>query len=297
MSESQQPPKVYILSGSGFIGNRLVELLGQKGFIVQGFSSKECDLLSLTSVESALVSATRNDAIVFAAAITRLRDNSFAAFLKNIQMAEHVGAIATKQGVQALIFLSAVDVYGLLGEGITITEKLPIKPQDYYSLSKYASEIILQLYCSAKDIPLTVLRLSGIYGPGDEGKSTVNAMVASALKTGRIFLYGDGLDKRDFVYVDDVAELISHALLQRTTITVNVATGKSATMAEIGKIISNHVRGASIEFKEKKPDGPKRIRSMIYDTSLLRQSFPGVTFQNLSEGVVAYLQEIWRKNG
>lgn len=82
---------IIILGASGFIGGNLLrELSSNKGYDVKGCSSKDCDLLSLESLNMALSSATEDDVVIMAAAIPRRKEDSFDAMMKNIIMAENM---------------------------------------------------------------------------------------------------------------------------------------------------------------------------------------------------------------
>ena len=89
-----------------------------------------------------------------------------------------------------------------------ITEELLPQPFNYYSISKLSSESILKKVCFKNKIPLLILRMPGIYGPGDDDISLINKFVKSALTKKKVTLIGNGKDKRDLVYVDDIYKII-----------------------------------------------------------------------------------------
>lgn len=283
--------KIIILGSSGFIGGWLFKRFSSiRDYYVVGFSSKECNLLSQDSIKNALSSIKPDDIIIMASSITRLRENSFKTMLKNIQMAENIAQFIDKHPVAQFIFLSTVDVYGILKDDVIINESLLTNPNDYYAVSKLVSEFILKKQCAKKKIPLTTLRLSGVYGPGDDGKSTINILIRSVFDTGRICIFGDGKDTRDFVYVDDVYKIINGAIRCRLNLTLNVATGDSESIVDIVSIIKSLLpERFSVEFRPQDNKSKKRIRNMIYDISLLKSKFPDFKFKNLKEGISLYI--------
>lgn len=283
--------KIIILGGNGFIGTNLLKnFSSNSSYSVRGYSSRECNLLSIDSINSALSSITSDSIIIMTSSINRLKENTYNSMIKNITMAENIGRFIEGHPVGYLIFLSTVDVYGIVKN--IINEKLLPDPNDYYAMSKLSSEFILKKYCTKGNIPLLIMRLSGVYGHGDEGKSTMNRIIDSIATTNRGIIWGDGTDKRDFVYVDDVCRIINMAIEKKIDMTLNVATGKSYSINQIFDIIKSCYPGDFIvEYKPKEKNNEERVKDMVYDTSLLAKAFLGFRFIDLHEGISLYLKE------
>jgi nucleoside-diphosphate-sugar epimerase len=281
--------RIFILGARGFIGKHLLKgFLLDSATIVIGYSSKECDLLSLNSINEALGGVTSDDIIIMVSTINRLSENNLDSLRKNIFMAENLCHFLTKHVVSQVIFFSTVDVYGLVPDSVKISEKLLPSPNDYYAISKLCSEFLLKKSLSPKNIDVTIFRLTGIYGPGDENKSTINALVNSAKNEGKIVIFGDGSNRRDFVHVEDVFKITSEAIRKKTNATVNIATGKSHSIKQIAEIITKQLDGApQIEFKPSLSE--VRAKHMEYDISLLKTFFPKTGFKNIKLGISQYL--------
>jgi nucleoside-diphosphate-sugar epimerase len=100
------PKKIIILGASGFIGGYLLKNFSANiSYDVKGYSSKECNLLSLKSVDRALSSTTPDDVIIMTSAITRQREDSFGAMIKNILMAENVSKFIEQHYPSPLIIM------------------------------------------------------------------------------------------------------------------------------------------------------------------------------------------------
>lgn len=286
------PERIIILGSSGFIGARILEkFLLSRNLTVKGFSSNDCDLLSADVVSEILSDLTLGDVLIMASAITRLKENSFNSMIKNIQMVENVCGVILKRPVRQLIYLSTVDIYGInLDRNTKISEKLRPDPGDYYALSKITGEFLFRKECNKLNIPLTVLRLSGVYGPGDKGGGAVRSFILSALNERKITIYGKGSDLRDYIYVDDVYEIINAAIGKRLNNTVNVATGRSYSIIQIAKIIKSLLPyKIDIEFMPKSGNLEKRAGDMIFDCAWLKSTFPGFKMTDLREGTSLYL--------
>jgi len=290
--------KIHLLGSTGFIGSNLLkDLSALEEYKVAGYSSMDCNLLSYNSIEKALPEVEKDDVMIMTSAITRLKDNSFDCCEKNILMAKNLSAFLEKYPISRLIFFSTVDVYGLLTDEIEIDENTLPNPNDYYALSKITSEYLLGKTCFNANIPMTVLRLSGIYGPGDEGKSTINKLLLSAMN-GKITIYGDGSNKRDFLYVEDISRIVKLILKNEQNGVFNIATGKSSSLIEIVKILSSLFKDKFIV--EHKPEGnpaAKRVSNMSYDISLLNKTFPEFKFIDLRKGLSMYLNRGGSNNG
>jgi UDP-glucose 4-epimerase len=285
--------KIVILGAGGFIGRYLLTTFSKnvQGQII-GNTSAKCDLLYPDSVMSGLSEVTEEDVIVMASGITRLTADSYDSMIKNIQMAENLCNFLDEKPVSQVVFLSTVEVYGNVPEDVMITETLLPNPNNYYAISKLVSEYLLRGLGSRKEIPLTVLRLPGVYGHGDYGKSVIDTMVTSAQLNGKIIVYDGGSAKRDFVYIDDLAKLIAEAILCKADVTVNVASGESHSILEIARMIASRM-GESISI-EVVPDGcsyNNRPKYIGFDMTFLRARFPGIIFTGIKSGIEKYLMD------
>jgi UDP-glucose 4-epimerase len=279
--------KLFILGSSGFIGSRLVELFARKtAYEVIGYSSRECNLLLENSIQQALSGATAEDVIIIASAVVRLKENSYDAMIQNIQMVENIANYTAKHPVSQVIFLSTAEVYGALPADAVITERNMPCPNNYYSISKLIGEYLLNNRLVPHGIALTVFRLPGIYGPGGAGKSTINMMLSSAQKNKKIVIFGRGRQRRDYVYLDDIFTLAELAVRHKIDATLNVATGISYSIKEIGEIIISIVDSAcSVEYLTADQSVEKTTQNITFDTDLLRTMMPGMAFTDLYKGI------------
>jgi len=284
--------RAVILGASGFIGSSILEKFLSAGNLeVKGFSSSECDLLCVDKAQEALSDLTPVDALIVASAITRLKENSFDAMLKNIQMSQNLLDILARHPAGQVVFLSTVDVYGInIVKGVKISEGLKLEPNDYYALSKVTAELLLQKRCHELALPLTILRLSGVYGPRDQAKSAIGAFISLALKEKKMYIYGKGDNLRDYVYVDDLYKIIYAAIQKKTEKTINVATGKSYAILQIAQAIKSLLpHKVEIEFRPQPAQKEKRIADMVFDTRLLKSEFPEIRMSDIRSGISAYL--------
>ena len=282
--------QVAILGAGGFIGGYLARRFSEcPEWDARAFCSAQCDLLRPESIREALGGLARGAFLVVAASVNRLRENSFGALAKNVAMAENVARFLAEGAIAHVVFLSSADVYGLEPAGGTIREELIPDPADHYAISKIASESLLRGATRRAGAALTVFRLSGVYGPGDDGKSTINALVRSARSTGTITIDGDGSARRDYLHVEDVFQAAKSALEQRITGTVNLASGESHTIAAIAAMVRDALsETVTVKLRPAALPQVRRIQDMRYDLALLRRLFPCLRSTQVGDGIALY---------
>jgi len=118
-------------------------------------------------------------------------------------------------------------------------------PTSVYGATKLAQENILKCWCFSFGVPLSLLRLQNVYGPGQSpfnpytGIVTLFSRLARAQK--RIELYEDGLVTRDFVYIEDVVEALAKSILNVPASgyrTLDIGSGEVTTLIQIARKIS-----------------------------------------------------------
>ncbi|MDQ3000795.1 MAG: NAD(P)-dependent oxidoreductase [Fibrobacterota bacterium] len=278
--------------GEGFIGTEIRNQLKEMEHQIKSLSSKELDLTNYLETEKNLPHYIKdNSFLIFTAAITRLRDNSFESYSKNLAIVENIARLIEqdKLRILSLVFLSTVDVYGFdVSDGI-IRETLPTLPPDYYALSKLACEQLLRFVCEKKKIPLLILRIPGVFGPGDTNRSTLWKMVSSALQNNSIKVFAGGKDIRDFLYVNDLIQLIRLNLLSPQDCLINASSGMPLPILDIAHYIAE-LTGATVDTVTHINATPSRAPKMVFDLTLLKNYFPTFTPTSLFAGIKDYTE-------
>jgi UDP-glucose 4-epimerase len=227
---------VVIFGAGGFIGATLDKLLRAKGHMVVALSRQECDMLDPGSVQQALERVPAPYSVVHAACLNRHEQDDFGALTKNVAMVENFTRSVRPGAVRCVVYLSSTDVYG--DAPVTpITENTLLAPGGYYALSKYNNESLL-MRSGQLDCPVTVLRLPGIFGPHDRGRSILGMFARKVMRGELITIFGDGSTRRDFVLVNDLCEIIRRFLICPVPAVFNVANGRSMELMEILQILS-----------------------------------------------------------
>ena len=106
------------------------------------------------------------------------------------------------------VHISTDEVYGSLGEEGYFTEKSPIQQSSPYSSSKASSDLIALAYKETYKMNINVTNCSNNYGPYQHNEKLIPHMIKLALKDEKLPIYGEGLNIRDWLYVEDHCEAI-----------------------------------------------------------------------------------------
>jgi UDP-glucose 4-epimerase len=217
---------------------------------------------------SSLRSPTRNNAML----------------IDNLRMAEAVSAALAAQPVAHLVYISSDAVYS--DEANPVTERSCQQPSSLHGVMHLAREIMLR---TTLKLPLAILRPTLIYGAKDPHNGYgPNRFRRLAAKGEAITLFGEGEEKRDHVHIDDVAALVSAALQHRSTGTLNIATGKSASFREIAEMI------AALSSRSVEIDGTPRqnpITHRHFDITDCLKAFPEFHYVPLRDGLARAAKE------
>lgn len=189
------------------------------------------------------------DAIVNFAAEThvdRSIENS-ARFLQTDALGTHVLLEAVRAGLAGrLLQVSTDEVYGSVASGAS-TESDPLRPRNPYSASKAAGDLLALAFAETYGIPVNVTRGSNTYGPNQYPEKIVPLFVTNVLQDRTVPLYGDGLQIRDWLYVEDHARAVLTVLERGANGTVyNIASGSPCANIELARRLIEGA-GGSVE--------------------------------------------------
>ena len=131
--------------------------------------------------------------------------------LTNCQGTNVVCDTARQVGVERVLHISTDEVYGSVEEGSS-TEADLLVPRSPYSAAKAGSDLIALGYGTTYGLDVVVTRASNNYGPYQFPEKVIPLFVTNLLDGGRVPLYGDGLNVRDWLYVEDHCTGIDRAL-------------------------------------------------------------------------------------
>ena len=127
-------------------------------------------------------------------------------------MLEAAKIIWGEGSLNKFVHISTDEVYGTLGEEGYFTEKSPIQPNSPYSASKASSDLIALAYHETYKMNVSVTNCSNNYGPYQHNEKLIPHMIKLALNDENLTVYGQGLNIRDWLYVEDHCEAIDLVL-------------------------------------------------------------------------------------
>jgi UDP-glucose 4-epimerase len=249
---------VIITGGAGFIGKHLARDLLEKGFTVTVFdnfsNSNKKSIASLVDIGAriiegditnlqSIINATRKQHyVVHLAARISVEDsirNPSETFRVNVDGTKNVLEACKKNAVNKLIAISSAAVYGEGVEGIKLTENSRIRPISPYGESKALMEQEIKKFSSKYGLNYTILRLFNVYGVGqsDEYAGVITKFIKNIAKNESLEIFGNGLQTRDFVAVQDVVASIQNAMTNGSNKIYNIASGKSITIKELAEFM------------------------------------------------------------
>lgn len=304
-STAAAPSRVVILGARGFISTHLQAWCARKGWTFRAIGSAEIDLTRSENAPALGKLLRPDDAVVMTSAVTPEKGRDYHAFMANISMVHTVCMAFEKARCHHFVYLSSDAVYD--ANKIPLDEDSTREPVDTYSLSHVAREMILSTELEARGVAVCVLRLTNIYGPGDTHNAYgPNRFVRSAVREGRIELFGQGEEKRSHVFIDDAVKLIGLSLERQSTGTLNVAVRRAVTFREVADAVVRAVaRPVQLVFSPRtvrpihKPYKPTQVFRFIYNlgrpigpivhrtfvNSAVFAAFPGFEFTPLDEGL------------
>ena len=230
-SSPKNPSRVVILGAGGFVASAVERRLRDAAIPVLALPRTTLDL-KLDKAGERLASYLRpDDALLFAAANAPVKNEEM--LVENIQMGAAVCQALRASPVQHVIYISSDAVYADSDQ--PLTEQSCAQPASLHGAMHLTREVML--YNSVME-SLCILRSTLIYGADDPHNGYgPNQFCRLAAAGEDIILFGNGEERRDHVWVEDVAKIVTRVLLFRSIGCLNIATGKVHSFREIAEMV------------------------------------------------------------
>ena len=183
------------------------------------------------------------DAILHFAAITSLPEcesNVQKSISVNLEGTANILEFARKRNVPYVVFTSTSAVYENNKEDL-LEESYPVYPRLWYSLSKKMAEDLCESYRINYGMTITTARLFNVFGPKQDmhrkNPPLITYLVKEFVNKRQPILHSNGLQKRDYINIDDVINFLNCCLEKQPNTTLNVCTGKTITVRDIVDIV------------------------------------------------------------
>ena len=252
-------PKILLFGGSGFIGKHLINKMdGKYDFLSlsrnledNSMYSKTADILKPESYEPFL---ENTETIINL--IGQIGPNLDQFTSANLTGSLNLLNSAVKYNVKNIILISTINVYGENNNSPSKETDI-LSPESNYGIIKMMNEKLYEHFSKIYGINVTILRLSGVYGPGKIKGFFPQMINAINDKTIILKLYNYGNQLRDFIYIDDAIDGILKSISHKSSgfDIFNISSGNRYSIKEIisitEKLSNSHI---GVEYSSKKFD-------------------------------------------
>jgi len=158
----------------------------------------------------------------------------------------------SKKNVEHFIFLSSSMVYGNFKKP-QVNEDDICEPLGIYAALKYSAEKIIKAYNQTFDLPYTILRPSALYGERCISRRVGQIFIESALNDAEIKIQGDGNEKLDFTYIEDLVGGIVNVLESKNSVneTFNITYGESRSINTLLNILKKEFKNIKVSYEKR----------------------------------------------
>ncbi len=328
--------KIALVGGAGFIGHNLAISLDKKGYEVLvidslsvnnmlSFTDKEIknrklywsilnqrmDLLHEHNIEinvedarnynalSNLLDQFKPDVIIQLAAVSHANKSNkdpHTTFDHTLRTLENTLDIARSINSHVIYFSSSM-AYGNFTKD-QVTETTNCNPLGIYGTLKYSGELIVKAYHRVFDTPYTIIRPSALYGERCVSRRVGQIFIENAVQGLDIEISGDGSDKLDFTYIDDLIQGVILTIENKNSIneTFNLTFGEARTIGEMAEILKESFDGIKINYTSKDKLTPDRGTLNIDKAKRLLGYNPNFSLEKGYPRYIKWYKEFWENN-
>jgi nucleoside-diphosphate-sugar epimerase len=269
-----------VIGAAGFVGRAVSDTLAATGANVLRLSRAQVDL-DVDAATARLIDMLKpEDCVVIAAVKVPCRTADMV--VHNLAMLVRIANALKARPVDHVVYVSSDAVY--TDSTTPLTEDSFKGPDNLYGIMQLTREIMLRDAVPARS--LTFVRPTMIYGAADpHGGYGPNQYFRLARANKDIVLFGEGEERRDHVFIGDVAEIITRIVRQRSTGAINVASGNvhsfRAVAEQVAALLGNKVRVTGTKRTGPMPHGGYRP----FDVTAIGAAFPDLRMTQLPQGV------------
>lgn len=279
--------KVLITGGYGFIGSHVGERFFKEGYevcIVDNLSTgkrtnvdfnHKSYIIDVTDLKcEEIFRAHKFDVVVHLAAqisVTQSLANPQLDANSNISGLVNMLNLSSKYGVKRFIYASSAAIYGSNEEGILTEDTLP-DPISPYGISKLTNELYSKKWNDIYGLSTIGFRFSNVYGPRQSHKGeggVISIFINHALENKPLVVYGTGEQTRDFIYVEEVADVIFRSVNSTEVGIFNLSTNTSTSVNELIEYIKEHYPEIKVEYTAPRPNDI--LHSKLDNTQLMKK--------------------------
>ena len=267
---------VYVAGHRGMVGAAIARRLAREDVKLVTVDRREVDLCNQAAVFDWFAKVQPQVVFLAAAKVGGIVANNTlrAEFIyDNIAIAANVIQAAHQNHAEKLMFLGSSCIYPKLApqplrEDSMLTGPLEITNEPY-AIAKIAGIKMAEAYRSQYGSDFISVMPTNLYGPGDNYHPELSHVVAALIRrfheakvagAGSVVVWGTGTPRREFLYVDDMADACVHLMKTYSQAElINIGTGEDITIAEFARVVAEIVGySGEISFDTSRPDGTPR---------------------------------------
>lgn len=263
--------KFIILGNTGFVGKNLEKYILDrfKNSNIYGFGSKKIDLTKSKETKKLSKLINKNTYIFFLSFIKAQRNASINDLEKNFYIVKNVCNILKINKPKKIIFFSTQSVYGEDTNNNNTTELTLPNPTSFYGIAKYLAERVIKKVCNDNKIKYVIARIPRVYGEVDfEENYGPTKFLYHFIKKKPLTIWGDGKEKRDYIFVNDLNKIILKLCFKKFSGTLNVCSGTSFSFLQIIKILKK-ITSRKIKILNKKRNR-KKVNHIMNNKKLIK---------------------------
>lgn len=305
-------PRAVVTGGAGFIGSHMVDLLVDRGYsvvVIDNLATGRAENLAQHRRESRVdfqqvdMCTLTPDSRLFKGVDHVFHFGGIGDIVPSIErpleyMRANVdGTLAVLEasrhaGVRKLVYAASSSCYGLADE-LPTTERAPIRPEYPYALSKYLGESAALHWAQVYRLPVISIRMFNVYGPRVRTTGAYGAVfgvfLAQKLHRKPYTVVGDGAQRRDFVYVTDVARAyLMAAESSQAGEVFNLGSGNPQTVNRLVELM-----GGEVVHVPKRPGEPECTWADIGKIQRVLGWKPEISFPQGVDAMLGQIEE-WR---
>lgn len=305
--------RVWIAGHTGMVGSALLRKLQNENCKLLTIDHKKVDLCRQESTEKWMKKQKPEVIFLAAAKVGGIWANANypADFLyNNLMIAANILHTGYEIGAEKVVFLGSSCIYPKYAKQPILESELltaPLEPtNESYAIAKIAGIKLCQAYHKQHNCNFISAMPSNLYGPGDlfhkEYSHVVPALIlkiheAKCKKEPQVTLWGSGMPKREFLFVDDLADALIHLYkVYSSPLPINVGTGLDHTIHELAIMIAKIIGyQGTFNFDQEKPDGTPRKLLDISKLASLGWSPKVSLYEGLQKTYDWFLKNIARR--
>lgn len=276
-NEKWKLSRVVVLGSKGFVGSHLLNQLQQENINAIGISKNEINLLDGHAEENLLKILKPNDVLVIVSSIVPCK--TIETLKDNICMMQIICNVIQKILLSHVVYISSDAVYS--DDATLVTENSKTMPSSLHGMMHICRELMVKH--AANKVPLAILRPSLLYGISDPHNSYGPNRFLRQIKSNQdIQLFGEGEEKRDHVFIEDVARVASLVIQYQSEGILNIATGESHSFKKIAEEMLKEMKSSNIILSSPR-NNP--VVHRYFDISASYKAFPDFRYISFQKGL------------